>query len=79
MKVTIDKRDEKKIKYPCLMMHRNTGSVILATEIRNNKWTDEYTGVLIISNSIENTVGDYSEGWSSYFMPFTGTITLEND
>ena len=74
MKITVnEEKKESEIKYPCLMKNSNTDSIALFSAPK--------TGILIKLGAryTSSYIGEYSSEWSSYFKPFNGSITLEND
>ena len=75
MKVEVNEsKTEKKIEFPCLMIHEKTGNVIIAT----GKTSCNYIGVMVNQDELHG-IGRYSETWVDTFKPFKGSITLSND
>ena len=74
MKVTVNEKEKNsEIKYPCLMKDTKGGIIVLF--VRHGEGTTVATsekgyGILGHSNSLR--------GMDNY-VPFTGSITLEND
>ena len=73
---TTNTKQPSKIKFPCLMVNKNNPNVVIyATEL-----STDYTGLLI-----RNAQGDVCSNWmenywdSELFIPFEGTLILEND
>lgn len=75
---SVKKENEKvevTIKFPCLMVLPDTGTVILAT----GKADVGFEGTIIYSSAGFSEVGRSSNGWSARFVPFDGEVTLSND
>lgn len=71
MKVTTTfaKQDEE-VKYPCLMINIDTGTIAL--------FSKPNTGVILKQGGMSR-IGDYKVSWTDSFKPFDGSITLQND
>ena len=69
--ITSNPVNETEIKFPCLMIHKNSGNVVL--------FYDEYCGMQVF-NVNGKPIGFHSDNFIiSQFIPFTGTIELSND
>lgn len=73
MKTTVKRGDDtQKIDYPCLMMSRVSGNVVL--------FTSKGKGMCVHKGDSGWNVGCYTELWDmNAFNPFNGTVTLENE
>lgn len=74
MKSILINKEEKEIKYPCLMAtHSDLGMMVVLFD-------DECSGTVVYSERKVQPIGYYSEYWSTAaFKPFYGTVQLTND
>lgn len=75
MKVEVKEIEVKnEIEYPCLMRSEDTGNIVLFVRAR--------VGTVVSIGRKNETwkIGEHSKCFSSVnFLPFNGTITLQND
>lgn len=73
MKATVNEKEAKKREYP--MLKCSGGCVVLFTAPKTGTFVGFYGGY-----SLDYKIGDYRTDWiDREFVPFTGTVTLEND
>lgn len=76
---SIVKEDNKQIEYPCLMVDKEAGTIILVYADSE----DEYEcmeGMVIVEGRLGFTIGYISNGWrKDCFIPFKGVVELSND
>ena len=72
--VVNDRKNTKLPPFPCLMIHYETGTVIIATGYGLS--TDKYIGTCV---SPKQHVGKYDAAWSSDYVPFSGTVTISSN
>ena len=78
MKTIVKEKQEKEqeVKFPCLMRHPETETIILAT----GRSKSSYDGFVLDSgHSTTDEIGDNSTSWNKNFVPFDGSVTLSND
>lgn len=76
---SIVKEDNRQIEYPCLMVDKEAGTIILVYADSE----DEYEcmeGMVIVAGKLQLKVGYVSNGWcKDRFIPFKGIVELSND
>lgn len=71
----IDNKEEKEIKYPCLMTATNDDAEKIVVLFTNKKF-----GTVVYSERKIHPIGFYTETWvMSKFTPFDGTVELSNN
>ena len=73
---TIVNNTPKEESFPKLMIHHDTGIIILAT----SRIGFDITGVVVSATAKSSYyVGYHRSNWGSTFVDFEGSITLSND
>lgn len=76
---SIVKEDNKQVEYPCLMVGKESGAILLVYADSE----DEYEcmeGMVIVEGKLNLNVGYVSNGWrKDRFTVFKGVVELSND